>query len=65
MFKCSLFVLSYLIREINFLMKIFNDPLKINAKPKIDALKYDYVKPGGQVKVILVLTEAKRSFFRF
>ena len=33
------------------MFKVFNDPVKIVGKPKIDARKSDYVKPGGNIRV--------------
>ena len=35
-----------------FIFKIFHEPVKVQAKSKVDAKKSDYVKPGGDLEVI-------------
>ena len=30
---------------------MFDEPVVISARPKIDARKHDYIRPGGQIEV--------------
>jgi hypothetical protein len=34
-----------------YIFKIFNDPVRVAAKPKIDALNKGYKRAGGDVEV--------------
>ncbi len=64
-FSCKTFIKAQRLinKDLLYLFnKIFEEKLKFDAAPKIDAKNDKYVKPGGDVKVLIFLSLISNSF---